>query len=84
MESHREFQQLQMLNFYKFYYEIKKLMEDITKKNTKFSFIFLSYDTQTQQMANGITAFLETQDVYFNSFGPRGREVWGRRTFLSE
>lgn len=23
-------------------------------------------------MANGITAFLETQDVYFNSFGPRG------------
>jgi hypothetical protein len=32
MESHREFQQLQMLNFYKFYYEIKKLMVDIKKK----------------------------------------------------
>jgi hypothetical protein len=72
MEGHREFQQLQMLNFYKFYYEIKKLMEDIQKKHTKFSFILLSCDTQTQQMANGITAFLETRDVYFNYSVPRG------------
>lgn len=40
MESHREFQQLQMLDFCKFYYETNKLMEDIKKKKNYHLFFY--------------------------------------------